>query len=172
MTELITLKFKLNGVGRAVAVEPQTMLADLLREQLGQTDVRVSCDQGVCGVCTVLVDGTPTTACLTPAFLVADREVTTVKGLSGNATGLTDVQQAFIACSAFQCGYCTPGMVLSATALLAEDPSPDRQAIRDWLDANICRCTGYQTIIEAIELVAAQRRTRSLAAAAEAEAAD
>ena len=97
MTELITLKFKLNGVGRAVAVEPQTMLADLLREQLGQTDVRVSCDQGVCGVCTVLVDGTPTTACLTPAFLVADREVTTVKGLSGDATGLTDVQQAFIA---------------------------------------------------------------------------
>lgn len=168
MSDLMALKFRLNGVARTAAVEPRTMLADLLREQLGQVDVRVSCDQGVCGVCTVLVDGTPTTACLTPAFLVAEREVTTVKGLSGDATGLTDVQQAFIACSAFQCGYCTPGMVLAATALLAENPSPDRQAIRDWLDANICRCTGYQTIIEAIEMVAAQRRTQSLATDVEA----
>lgn len=168
MSDLIALKFRLNGVGRTAAVEPQVMLADLLREQLGEIDVRVSCDQGVCGVCTVLVDGTPTTSCLTPAFLVADREVTTVKGLSGDATGLTDVQQAFITCSAFQCGYCTPGMVLSATALLAEHPSPDRQTIRDWLDANVCRCTGYQSIIEAIELVAAQRRMQSLATTTEA----
>ncbi len=168
MNDLMTLRFRLNGVAQLAAVEPQTMLVDLLRDQLGQVDVRVSCDQGVCGVCTVLVDGKPTTACLTPAFLVAGQEVVTVKGLSGNAAGLSDVQRAFIDCSAFQCGYCTPGMVLSATALLAAHPSPDRQTICDWLDANLCRCTGYQVIIEAVELAARRRQSQSVTSDAEA----
>ncbi|MDF1720557.1 MAG: (2Fe-2S)-binding protein [Minwuia sp.] len=168
MSDLIGLRFRLNGIERVAAVAPSMMLAELLREQLGQIDVRVSCDQGVCGVCTVLVEGTPTTSCLTPAFLVANRDVVTVKGLSGDATGLTDVQRAFIECSAFQCGYCTPGMVLSATALLAEHPAPDRQTIRDWLDANVCRCTGYQVIIEAIELAASRRQEQATTRIAEA----
>lgn len=168
MSDLIALRFRLNGVQRTAAVEPRTMLADLLREQLGQTDVRVSCDQGVCGVCTVLVDGTPTTGCLTPAFAVNGREVVTVQGLTGDATGLSDVQQAFIDCSAFQCGYCTAGMVLAATALLAENPAPERSEIQDWLGANVCRCTGYQVIIEAVELAAARRRENQSAGVREA----
>ena len=160
MIDPIAIRLRVNGTERIAAVEPRTMLADLLREQFGQSDVRISCDQGVCGVCTVLIDGKPATACLTPAFTVDGCEVTTVQGLTEELTALSDVQRAFIECSAFQCGYCTPGMVLSATALLAQHPMPDRQTILDWLDANICRCTGYQVIVEAIQLAAARRQQK------------
>ncbi|MEC9345427.1 MAG: (2Fe-2S)-binding protein [Pseudomonadota bacterium] len=157
MNDLIPIRFRLNGIDRKAAVEPNQVLADLLRDDLGQTDVRVSCDQGVCGVCSVLVDGVPVTACLTPAFRADGCEIVTAKGLASGSDALSDVQRAFVDVSAFQCGFCTPGMVISATALLAAHPAPDRATIVGWLGANVCRCTGYQMIIEAIELAAARR---------------
>ena len=167
MSALLGIRSRPNGTVRPAAVTPATMLVDLLRDDCGQVDVRVSCDQGVCGVCTVLVDDVPATACLTLAFTVDGRRVTTVQGLAAGSA-LSDVQQAFVDAAGFQCGYCTPGMVLSATALLAAHPDPDRATIRAWLGGNLCRCTGYQMIVEAIELAAARRHGRGAAPAREA----
>jgi len=154
--EPIVVRFRLNGRERVVQTFPHVVLADLLHDELGQTDVRVSCDQGVCGACTVLLDGEPATACLTPCFDLEGKIVVTAKGL-GEDNALNDVQRAFVDVSAFQCGYCTPGMVVSATALLAANADPSREDIQSWLGANICRCTGYQVIVEAVELAARRR---------------
>jgi carbon-monoxide dehydrogenase small subunit len=153
--ESLAVALTLNGRALRTNVAPQTMLADLLRDQCGLTGTKIGCDQATCGACTVLVDGAPVAACATFAWQADGTAVTTIEGLAANGT-LDPVQEAFKAKSAFQCGYCTPGMIMSATALLAQNPSPDRAAIRDWLSANVCRCTGYQMIIEAVE-DAAQR---------------
>ena len=146
----IAIALTLNGRALRASVAPQTMLADLLRDRWGLTGTKIGCDQATCGACTVLVDGAPTAACATFAWQVDGAAVTSIEGLAANGA-LDPVQEAFKAKSAFQCGYCTPGMILSAKALLAQNPMPDRAAIRDWLSANVCRCTGYQMIVEAVE---------------------
>ncbi len=157
MTESIAIALTLNGRALRTSVAPETMLADLLRDQLGLTGTKIGCDQAMCGACTVLVDGAPIAACTTFAWQIDGAAVTTIEGLAANGA-LDPVQEAFKAKSAFQCGYCTPGMILSAKALLAQNPSPDRAAIRDWLSANVCRCTGYQMIVEAVEDAARRLR--------------
>jgi carbon-monoxide dehydrogenase small subunit len=161
MSEPITIALTLNGRALRATVTPNRVLADLIREDQGLTGTKIGCDQGTCGACTVLVDGIVTASCSTFAWQVDGKTVTTIEGLA--TTGALDpVQQAFKDRSAYQCGYCTPGMILLAKALLAADPNPSRATIRDWISANVCRCTGYQMIIEAIEDAAQHaRRTRA-----------
>jgi carbon-monoxide dehydrogenase small subunit len=153
----LAIRFSLNGVERTATVKPNLNLADLLREQFGLGGVKIGCDQGVCGACTVLADGVPMAACATFAWQAEGRAIVTVEGLAQSGA-FDPVQEAFKANSAFQCGYCTPGMILLAKALLDRNPSPDRAAIVAWMQANICRCTGYQMIVEAVEDAARRRR--------------
>jgi len=153
----IAIRFTLNGAERTASVKPNLNLADLLREQFGLGGVKIGCDQGVCGACTVLADGVPMAACVTFAWQVEGRAIVTVEGLAKSGT-FDPVQEAFKANSAFQCGYCTPGMILLAKALLDRNPSPDRGAIIEGRQANICGCTGYQMIVEAVEDAARRRR--------------
>jgi carbon-monoxide dehydrogenase small subunit len=148
--ELMPIALILNGRALRASVSSSTILADLLRDHCGLTGTKIGCDQATCGACTVLVNGAPMAACATFAWQTDGAAVTTIEGLAANGA-LDPVQEAFKAKSAFQCGYCTPGMILAAKALLAEHPVPDRATIRDWLSANVCRCTGYQMIIEAVE---------------------
>jgi carbon-monoxide dehydrogenase small subunit len=157
MSERIAISLTLNGRPLRMEVAPELMLADLLRDQCGLTGTKIGCDQATCGACTVLLDGAPVAACATFAWQTEGAAVTTIEGLAVDGA-LDPVQQAFKANSAFQCGYCTPGMILSAKALLATNPAPDRATIRDWLSANVCRCTGYQMIIEAVEDAARRLR--------------
>lgn len=135
-------------------VAPMTTLQSVLRDQLGHTSVKEGCRQGGCGSCTVLVDGEPMVSCLLPVQDVAGRRVTTLEGLTP-AQGLHPVQRAFLDANGFQCGYCTPGMELVAKALLDHNPAPSREEIVDALSGNVCRCTGYGSIIDAIAAAAA-----------------
>lgn len=153
----IAIRFTLNGAERTASVKPNLNLADLLREQFGLGGVKIGCDQGICGACTVLADGVPTAACATFAWQAEGRVIDTVEGLAKSGA-FDPVQEAFKANSAFQCGYCTPGMILLAKALLDRNPAPDRSAIVEWMQANICRCTGYQMIVEAVEDAARRKR--------------
>ena len=132
-------------------------LADFLREKLALTGTHLGCEHGVCGACTVLVDGEPVRACLMLAVQAAGREVLTVEGLA-DGDALHPLQQAFMETFAFQCGFCTPGFVMSTLALLREDPNADEAKVREELSGNLCRCTGYQTIVEGALLAA--RRVR------------
>jgi aerobic carbon-monoxide dehydrogenase small subunit len=153
MTEAIEIAVTINGCAHRLAVPPRRILADLLREDLQLLGCKIGCDQAVCGACTVLVDDLPVAACATFAFEVDGKAVTTIEGLAeGGALDL--VQRAFLEYGGFQCGFCTPGMILSVKALLARYPDPDEELIRQWLNANICRCTGYQMIIEAVRAAA------------------
>ena len=128
------------------------ILIDLIREKERLLGTKVSCDQSVCGTCTVLVNGEPRAACATFSFEIDNCEVVTIEGLA-DGENLSAIQEAFLTKSAFQCGYCTPGMIMLATSLLERDPNPDEKTIRDWMGANICRCTGYKMIIEAVQSV-------------------
>jgi carbon-monoxide dehydrogenase small subunit len=141
-----------------VMVKPMTTLQAVLRYQLGQTSVKEGCRQGGCGSCTVLVDGEPMPSCLLPVEDVAGRRVATLETMTP-VQGLLPVQRAFLEQNGFQCGYCTPGMILVATAFLDRDPAPDRAGIADALAGNICRCTGYEPIIAAIAAAAAEAAT-------------
>jgi aerobic carbon-monoxide dehydrogenase small subunit len=152
--EGVGLSFDVNGSQRSLAVEPSETLADVLRERLGLTGLKVSCDVQVCGACTVLVDGLAVSACTYLAIDADGRRVETVEGLARDGE-LSALQQAFIDHAAFQCGFCTPGMLMAGTALLAENPSPTRDEVVAGIDGNLCRCTGYVPIIDAI-LQAAQ----------------
>jgi aerobic carbon-monoxide dehydrogenase small subunit len=149
----VEICFSLDGQDRAAAIAPNTALIDLLRERYGVTGVKASCERGVCGACTVLVDGTPTASCSLFAFAVDGARVETVNG-QGSETSLGPVQRAFTECGGFQCGYCTPGMVMLTTALLREHPDPSDEQIRTWISSNICRCTGYLMIIESVRRAA------------------
>ncbi|MEZ5738894.1 MAG: (2Fe-2S)-binding protein [Burkholderiaceae bacterium] len=149
------LQFSLNGQDKAVFVEDGQNLLDVLRRGVGDLGPKYGCGQGTCGCCTVLVDGEPQLSCLTLAETVEGREVGTVSGLSDGAT-LHPLQTAFIEGFAAQCGYCTPGMLMAAKALLDRNPSPDRDEVIEAIGGNICRCTGYEPIIDAI-LVAARQ---------------
>lgn len=146
---LMDVSLTLNGQPVSVEVEPREMLIDVLRERLRLKGTKRSCDIQVCGACTVLVDGMPVSSCTTLCADVEGRCVTTIEGLA-DGKRLDPVQRAFIAHGALQCGFCTPGMVLAVKSLLAEVPSPTEETVRHYLRGNLCRCTGYVKIIEAI----------------------
>jgi carbon-monoxide dehydrogenase small subunit len=152
------MKVELNVNGRAhmVDVEPRLTLLDCLRDELGLTGAHTGCEHGVCGACTVLIDGEPARACLMFAVQGDGLRITTIEGLAPAAGELGVLQDSFCATHGMQCGYCTPAMILSAHALLTRNPNPTREDIVEAISGNICRCTGYGQIIEAIEL-AAQR---------------
>jgi len=150
-----TLEMILNGQEHSVDVEPGDLLANVLRDKLGLIGTKISCGEGECGSCTVLVDGISVTSCIYPALKTQGREVTTIEGLAEDGE-LHPIQQAFIDKTAPQCGYCIPGMVMSAKALLDENARPTWEEVEEGISGNLCRCTGYYQIIEAIEL-AAQR---------------
>lgn len=149
------VSFTLNGREIEVMVKPLSTLQTLLREQLGYTATKSGCKQGGCGSCTVLVNGEPMMSCLLPVEDIADQEVTTLEGITPPG-GLHPIQEAFFEHFAMQCGYCSPGMIIVAKALLEHDPHPTREKIVDALTGNLCRCTGYEPIIQAIQ-DAAQR---------------
>ena len=148
-----TVSFTLNGQPARARCADERILLDLLREDLHLTGTKRGCDLGTCGCCTVLLDGRPTLSCLTLARLVAGRSVTTIEGASP-PQGLSRVQRAFVQEGATQCGFCTPGFVLTATALLEETPHPTRTQIEQAISGNLCRCTGYRAIVRAIQAAA------------------
>jgi carbon-monoxide dehydrogenase small subunit len=149
--------FHVNGEAQQIACPTHHTLLEVLREELGLTGTTHGCELGECGTCTVLVDGTPVLSCLTLAIEAAGREISTIEGLADGPT-LHPLQDAFADLGASQCGYCSSGFMLTAAALLAKDPDPDRETIRQELAGNICRCTGYVKIFEAVELAAARLR--------------
>ena len=151
--------FTLNGSEAAVFVDPGANLLDVLRRGLGDLTPKYGCGQGTCGACTVLIDGAPHLSCITLAEGVAGREVETTNGLA-RGPDLHPLQQAFIDGFAAQCGYCTPGMIMAAKALLDRNPNPTREDVAEAISGNLCRCTGYEPIIEAI-LAAARNRGRA-----------
>jgi carbon-monoxide dehydrogenase small subunit len=154
----VALKVTVNGELREATVEPRRTLADFLREQCRLTGTHLGCEHGVCGACTVLVDGAAVRACLVFAIQVDGAQITTIEGI-GRADGeLSPVQSAFRDCHALQCGFCTPGFVVSVTAFLRDQPSPSDEEIREALSGNLCRCTGYQSIVEAVRRAAAAQR--------------
>jgi carbon-monoxide dehydrogenase small subunit len=147
--DLIDVQFRVNGRVFEARVRPQELLIDFIRDHLGLTGTKRSCDIGICGACTVLLDDQAVTSCSLFVFQVDRKELVTIEGLaSGNQ--LHPVQQSFIKCGGFQCGFCTSGMILLASSLLKANPNPTREDIQDYMDANICRCGCYQMIIESI----------------------
>ena len=149
MPDTIPVTFTVNGETVRVSVEARKTLADALREDLALTGTHVGCEHGVCGACTVLVDGTAVRACLLFAVQLDGAEITTIEGLSPADGSLSPVQEAFRNCHGLQCGFCTPGFVVTLTALLAENPAPTDDELRHGLAGNLCRCTGYQGIVAA-----------------------
>jgi len=156
-----TIALTVNGTGVTRRIEPRMHLIDFLREELGLTGSHVACEHGVCGACTVRVDGEIRRGCLTLAVQADGKTVDTVEGLSDSGE-LAVLQQAFHERNALQCGYCTPGMLLTAQALIRERPDATRDEIREYLSGNLCRCTGYQAIIDAIETVLRTPRTEGV----------
>ena len=155
MTEVLhETRLVVNGVPHTVSVPARRLLADCLRHDLGLTGTHVGCEHGVCGACTVLVDGRPMRSCLLFAVGVDGAEITTVEGCRAPGGGLGPVQQAFQDCHGLQCGFCTPAMLLSALELLEANPHPSRADIVEAIGGNLCRCTGYQNIIAAVERAA------------------
>ena len=152
-----TIGLKVNGERHTVTVPSRKHLADILREDLGLTGVHVGCEHGVCGACTIRVDGAIVRSCLMLSAQADGAEIETIEYLSTQAA-TRDLVEAFVQENALQCGYCTPGMVISAAALLAETPSPSREQVREYLSGNYCRCTGYQAIVDAVMKTAAARR--------------
>jgi len=147
--------FRVNGRLYEVIIEPQMLLIDVLRDKLGLMGVKYACGTGDCGACTVLVDGKPILSCLTLAVTAKNKDILTIEGLAQGNT-LHPIQQAFIDHGAVQCGFCTSGMILAAKALLDENPTPTREDVKLALDGNLCRCTGYVKIVDAV-LAAAER---------------
>jgi carbon-monoxide dehydrogenase small subunit len=157
MPETIEVELSVNVRTESLRIEPRETLGEVLRDRLSLTGTKISCDAQVCGACTVLVDDLAVSAC---TYLAADadgRAVRTVEGLATNGV-LSQVQQSFIDHAGFQCGFCTPGMLMAATALLEEDPDPTREAVVHGLEGNLCRCTGYAQIIDAVLAAAAVAR--------------
>ena len=147
--KLVEIVLNVNKINYKVAVEPQRTLVEVLRDTLGLTGTKKSCNEGECGACTVLMDGKPAASCLVLALDAQGKEITTIEGLS-EGEKLHPVQEAFVKHAAIQCGFCTPGMVLSAKALLDENPNPTATEVRKGISGNLCRCTGYQQIVDAI----------------------
>jgi aerobic carbon-monoxide dehydrogenase small subunit len=152
--QTLQLSFQLNGKAVEVDCEAQETLAEVLRERLNLTGTKISCEVQVCGACTVLLDGLPVSSCTLLAYEARERNVVTIEGLAKPDGTLHPIQQAFIDEFALQCGFCTPGMILAAKALLDENPQPSRDEIIHYMDGNICRCTGYVSIVRAIQKAA------------------
>lgn len=150
------IRLVVNDTQREADAEARTTLADFLREQLRLTGTHLGCEHGVCGACTVLVDGIAVRSCLMLAIQADGHEVTTVEGLA-DGDNLHPIQEAFWDSHSFQCGFCTPGFVMTTVALLQENPSPTEAEVRDYLSGNICRCTGYQSIVDGVLLAASRR---------------
>jgi len=155
---LVTLN--VNGREHEVVLESRKTLADVLRQDLGLTGTHLGCEHGICGACTVLVDGEPVRSCLVFGVQADGREVRTVESLA-DGDELNDLQQAFSRHHGLQCGFCTPGFLMLGEAYLATDPAPDREEVREVVSANLCRCTGYQGIVDAVCEVAQLRREKS-----------
>lgn len=150
------MELTVNGTTRSVDVEPDAPLLHVLREQLDLTGTKYGCGEGQCGACTVLVDGKPRRACITPVKAAAGRQVTTIEGLERNGR-LHPLQQAFLDLDVMQCGYCTPGMILTGAVLLAANPHPSEQEIIRFMQGNICRCGTYQRIVAAVRKAASAK---------------
>ena len=160
-TETRRVTVTVNGAAHEVEIEPRLLLADLLREDLGLRGTHVGCEHGVCGACTILLDGEPARSCLLLAVQADGREVTTVEALAPSATELHPLQQAFHEHHALQCGFCTPGFLLTSLYLIEQNPQLDRleeRELREALSGNLCRCTGYQNIVDAVRDGAARLR--------------
>ena len=154
---LVSVRFRLNGQQHTVQVPSQELLIDLIRDRLGLTGTKRSCDMEICGSCTVLVNGKAASSCSLFAFDVDGKDVLTIEGLAPEG-GLHPIQEAFIECGGFQCGFCTPGMILLAKSLLDEKQVPTEEEVKEYMDANLCRCTGYQMIIESVTAAAEKMR--------------
>jgi carbon-monoxide dehydrogenase small subunit len=153
---LTTIEITVNGRAYQRTVEPRTTLVDFLRETLGLTGAHVGCEHGVCGACSVLLEGDPVRSCCMFAVQADGLSVTTVEGLAPERGKLSRLQDAFCEAHAMQCGYCTPGMLVACQDLLNRNPQPDEEAIRDAIGGNLCRCTGYQQIVDAVKLAAGE----------------
>ncbi len=151
----IEISLQVNGVSHKFAVSPTETLVDLLRRRLGLTGTNKDCGMGICGACTVMLDGLPVSSCILLASQADGAAVTTIEAIERDGR-LSPVQEAFLRHGASQCGYCTPGFIITASALLAENPHPSRDEIVEALKGNLCRCTGYKRIVEAVESVARQ----------------
>ena len=160
----VTVTVRVNGVEHSRTVEVRLLLSDFLRHELGLTGTHVGCEHGVCGACTVLLDGEPVRSCLMLAPQVEGREVTTVEALAPGPDRLHPLQEAFWDAHALQCGFCTPGILMTLVAFQRDNPQPDEAAVRQALSGNLCRCTGYQHIVDAV-LLASQRAVAAAAPA-------
>jgi aerobic-type carbon monoxide dehydrogenase small subunit (CoxS/CutS family) len=156
-----TYTLTVNGRRHTVETEARKLLLDVLREDIGLTGPHAGCEHGVCGACTVVLDGQTLRSCLTFGVQAAGRSILTIEGLA-RGDELHPLQEAFSECHGLQCGYCTPGMILTAMELLQENPSPSADEIREALSGNLCRCTGYDSIVEAVERASALMRARSV----------
>ena len=154
MSEKIPISVTINNKVYSRTVEPRLLLSDFLRHKVGLTGTHVGCEHGVCGACTVLVDGQAVRSCLMFAVQVKDREIITVEGLAGD---LHPIQTAFHDAHGLQCGFCTPGILMTLIPFLKDNPNPNETEIREALSGNLCRCTGYQNIVKAVKLVAQQK---------------
>lgn len=156
------VELRVNGARRQLEVKPEETLLDVLHDRMGMSDVRYGCGEGVCGTCTVLLDGDPVSACLLLAVQAADREITTLRGLIGeDPDGLHPLQRTMLELGGSQCGFCTSGVILTALSLGRRNPAATREEIRHELVGNLCRCTGYTKIIDAIDTYFAELRTES-----------
>ncbi len=160
-TDRQTVRVRVNGQDYENEVEVRRLLADFLRHDLGLTATHLGCEHGVCGACTLLIDGNPERGCLTFAVQVDGRDVKTVESIAGREGNLNDLQLAFRKHHALQCGYCTPGILMSLTAYLEDTPDPSEEELRDMLSGHICRCTGYVGMVNAVMDVVEQRKAKA-----------
>ena len=163
MTEPRTVRLTVNGIAREGRCPPRKLLVDFLREDLALTGTHVGCEHGICGACTVLVDGEAARSCLMLAVQADGAELTTVEGLMRDGA-LHPLQEAFREHHGLQCGFCTPGMIMSAADLLKHNSNPSEKEVREWLEGNLCRCTGYHNIVKAIQAAAAELGSSRVAA--------
>ena len=152
------ITLNVNGRDHTISVPPRMTLVDCLRDILRLIGTHVGCEHGICGACSVLFDGDPVRSCLMFAVQAEGHRIITVEGLAKDDGEISDLQDSFWECHAMQCGYCTPGMLVASQALLAENPNPDDDEIREAISGNLCRCTGYQQIVEAVKMTAQRRR--------------
>jgi aerobic-type carbon monoxide dehydrogenase small subunit (CoxS/CutS family) len=157
----LTITVIVNGQPQTRTIEPRLLLSDFLRQDLGLTGTHVGCEHGVCGACTILCDGEPARSCIMLAAQADGHEVRTVESLSGPNGELNPLQEAFRQAHGLQCGFCTPGILMTLTAFLRDQPNPDEAAIREAISANLCRCTGYQHIVHAVQIATGARPTDS-----------
>lgn len=157
MSQQISIAVTINGKSYSQTVEPRLLLSDFLRHELGLTGTHVGCEHGVCGACTILLDGQAVRSCLMFAVQINNRDITTVEGLASEKEGLHPIQAAFHEAHGLQCGFCTPGILMTLVPFLKDNPNPNETEIREALSGNLCRCTGYQNIVKAVKIAAKKK---------------